>query len=217
MNCASKTVAAALCLMTVFSPEINAQQPETPKKRPPSLTVDGPQMPRSPDGSAQSGAAGMMKVAGAAEGWARYSFEDIGASLELPGEPQMLSVPVSEEPAGGVFKSYFYRGDGIAVFITYALTPKSRAAGNFVGRWMDGVLKHLGVTDSVIEANRTPRAKRVPVRVTGKVSGVEVEFKGTVFFMDEEREVLMVLAEFTQGMAKARAMATRAVDSVEVQ
>ncbi len=217
MKCATKTVAGALWLVTVFLPAINAQQPETPKKRPPSFTADGPQLPRGQDGSPQSGALGVTKLGAAAEGWARYSLEDTGASLELPGEPQMLSVPVSGETSAGVYRSYFYRGDGVAVFVSYALTPKSRDAGNFVGGWMDGLMKHLGVTDSRIEANRNLRAKRVPVRVTGKVSGIEVEFKGTIFFIDEEREVLMVLAQFTQRMAKARSIATRAVDSVEVQ
>lgn len=216
MKCAIKNVAAALWLVTVLSPAINAQQPETPKKRPPSFTADGPQMPRGQYGSPQSSALGVMKLGEAAEGWARYSLEDTGASLELPGEPQMLRVPVSGETSGSVLRSYFYRGDGVAVFVSYALTPNSGEAGRFVGGWVDGLMKHLGVTDSRIEANRNLRAKRVPVRVTGKIDGIETEFKGTVFFIDEEREVLMVLAQFTQRMAKARAVATRAVDSVEV-
>lgn len=222
MKRANKTVAAALWLATALSPPINAsmlrcfssaQQPEIPKKRPPSLTVDGPQLSRGQGGALLSG---VMNMGGAAEGWSRYSLEDTGASLELPAPPQMVNVPGSNEMPGGFFKNYFYKGSDVLVFISYAMTSNSRDAWDFVAGWMDGLMKQQGVTDARIEANRNLRAKRVPVKVVGKVNGTQVEFRGTIFFINGEKEVLMVLSEFTQASAKARAIATRAVDSVEV-
>ena len=77
-------------------------------------------------------------------------------------------------------------------------------------------MKNLGVTDPRVEANRNVGAKRVPMTVSGKVNGTPVEFKQTMFFIDEEKEVLTVLAGFPQANSKARGVATRAVDSIEV-
>jgi len=211
MNCVCKTVAAALWLAIASLPAINGQQPDAPKRRSPSLTADGPAMSRSVPGREPSG---VTNLGATSAGWSRYSLEHAGASLELPGEPRMVTVAPSEEMAAGVYKTYFYKGGDALVSITYALTPDSMQAWNFVGGFMEGTMKNL--TDSKIEGNRDPRAKRVPIRVTGKINGVAMEFKGTIYFIDEQKEVLMVLAQFPQSSANARAVATRAVDSVEI-
>jgi hypothetical protein len=211
MNYVSKTVAAALWLAMASLSAINGQQPEAPKRRSPSLEADGSVRSRSVPGREPSG---VMNLGASGEGWSRYLLEDTGASLELPGEPHMVTVAQSEDMAAGVYKTYFYKGGDATVFVTYALTPDSMAAWNFVGGFMKGMTKNL--TDSRIEGNRDARAKRVPIRVTGKINGAAIEFKGTIFFIDEQKEVLMVLAQFPQSSANARAFATRAMDSVEV-
>jgi hypothetical protein len=192
---------------------INAQQSEPPKQRAPSLTVDGPQVPRRQGGTPLSG---VMNVGGAAEGWARYSLEDTGASLELPGEPQMLSVPVLDKMPGAVLKNYYYKGGEVLVLIGDPMTPRSMDAWSYAAGWMDGLVKQQGISDATIEPVRNFRARRVPIKVIGKLNGAQVELRGTIFFIDGQKEVLMVLAEFKQANAKARAVASRAVDSVEV-
>jgi hypothetical protein len=128
----------------------------------------------------------------------------------------MVTVSQSEEMSAGVYRTYFYKSGDVTVFIGYSLTPDSKEALNYIGGWLDGLMKNLGVTDPRVEANRNVGAKRVPMMVFGKVNGTPVEFKQIMFFIDEEKEVLAVLAGFPQANSKARAIATRAVDSVEV-
>ena len=221
MNCASKAVAATLWLAIVLPLSINAQQPEPPKKRAPSLTVDGPQMPMGQEGRPPSGAqgrdaSGVMNGGGSPEEWTRYSLEDTGASLELPGEPQSVSVPVPDKMRGAVLKNYFYKSGEVLVIISYSMTPNSRDAWNYAAGWMDGLMKQQGITDATIEPVRDFQAKRVPIKVIGKLNGTQVELRGAILFIDQQKEVLIVLAEFKQANARARAVATRAVDSVEV-
>jgi len=219
MNCVSKTVAAALWLAMASLPAINGQQPEPPKRRSPSLEADGPVMSRGGalrDGVPVREPSGVTNLGATSAGWSRYSLEHAGATIELPGEPHMITVSQSAEASEGLYKTYFYRGGDVTVFIGYALTPDSNGALNFIGGWLDGLMKNLGVTDVRVEGSRNVGAKRVPMTVFGKVNGTPVEFKQTLFFIDEEKEVLTVLAGFPQANAKARAVATRAVDSVEV-
>lgn len=220
MKCATRTVAAALWLAIVLSPAISGQQPEVPKKRSPTLTVDGPQIPAAnaggQDGNEGSDASGVTNPGSTAEAWTRYSLEDTGASLELPGEPQSFSVPVPEKLQGAVLKNFFYKSSDVLVIISYTMTPKSMDAWSYAAGWMDGLIKQQGITEPTIEPYRDLRARRVPVKVTGKLNGAKVELRGTILFIDQQKEVLIVLAEFKQSNSKARVVATRAVDSVEV-
>ncbi|MEK6304278.1 MAG: hypothetical protein AABO41_26615 [Acidobacteriota bacterium] len=157
-----------------------------------------------------------MNSGGAPEAWTRYSLEDTGASLELPGEPQSFNVPVPAKMPGAVLKNYYYKSGDVLVIISYSMTPNSMDAWSYAAGWMDGLLKQQGITDATIEPVRDLRAKRVPIKVIGKLNGTPVELRGAVLFIDQQKEVLVVLAEFKQANAKARAVATRAVDSVQI-
>jgi hypothetical protein len=151
------------------------------------------------------------------EAWSKYSLEETGVSVDLPGEPQSFTVPTSRDmPQGTVLKGLFYSGNGLALFATYGLTPYSGGAYDFVTAMMDGLMKQQGLTNAKLHADRNTRAQRIPLKIVGKVNGVSTEFRGTLVYINDSEEVLMVMAEFAQSDVKARAAAIRALESIQI-
>ena len=217
MKCVSKLATGAgfvilLSIVTTGAQDAGARTGLSNAAQSPIDPKAGQELTKDPKSSTPSGSA-----AAAAEAWATYTLDETGVSLDLPGEPQMFAIPPSREmPQGSMLKGLIYGGNGLALFATYGLTPYSGGAYDFVTAMMDGLMRKQGLSSAKLHADRNTRAQRIPLKIIGKINGVSTEFRGTLIYINDSEEVLMVMAEFSQSDAKARAVAVRALDSIQI-
>jgi hypothetical protein len=197
-----KIVLPAILVLGSFSQAIYAQEPRTAKLSPKhSGDVYAPKNQAPYD-----------------ERWLRHTIGKIGLSLELPGEPEMLSLPPNLKlPADVTIKTFRYRDSSLIVSIVYAMTSDRDAAWNFIDYAFDVILNNPTMTDVKLNVDRSSRAARTPVRVTCKIQGVDVEIRGTIVFLGRQNEVAFVLAQYYRANTEARAAAARSISSVHTQ
>jgi hypothetical protein len=149
--------------------------------------------------------------------WARYSPENAGLSLELPGELHPFNVPMPEDPGRG-FKqvtAYTYNDRRLFVFLCHYVSHKPEVAReslkDLAAGFIDSLKKSAGLTDSSTEVSGPCR---ILMRGSYKQKNVPVRFEG--FARRYEANAWILVATYAQSDSSGRPLAQQVLDSVRI-
>ncbi|MEW6209174.1 MAG: hypothetical protein AB1631_12460 [Acidobacteriota bacterium] len=194
MNHARVALLIAICLLISLS--AFAQQA---KRRAPSLSTDD--VVRSNPASTSSPSSGE---------WTRYSPGNSTFSLELPGEPQPMNLPLPPEAQRQLQSStgYVYTNGSMVVVIAHLIPKKGSVAAaqlkDFAAQLSKGDALSRNASIKVIDDETVLISQELNTGGNARMEGLAKSVGGTVW---------MIMTVYQQGDETSQALARRVIDS----